>query len=59
MTAVADLAALIEDYCNREGLHLDSAQFARLTPTCSLLERERVLAELPLWARRAIERSAA
>jgi hypothetical protein len=55
MSAVHDLAALVETYCNREGLRLDAAQLQRLTPTCSLLERERVLTELPTWARRAID----
>jgi hypothetical protein len=55
MSVVADFARLAEAYCNREGLCLDRDRFTALTPTCSLVERERILAELPTWARRQIE----
>jgi hypothetical protein len=70
MTLVADFARLIEAFVNDEhveaprdgapliarGARLDAALFAALTPTCTLVEREQVLAQLPTWAQRAVAR---
>lgn len=69
MTLVADFAQMIERFCDDEyiveepggpvayGIRIDHDMFMVLTPTCSVVERERVLAELPPWAQRQIQQS--
>lgn len=71
MSWAKDFASLIEAHCNQEriveepggpvayGMELNHSMFIVMTPTCSLVEREQILAELPMWAQRQIERSAA
>lgn len=56
MSAVQDLATAIEELCNRDGMRLDAPTLERMTPTCSLIERAQVIAALPMWAQRQIER---
>lgn len=58
MSIHQDFANAIVDVCNAESRRLDSPQFEALTPTCSFGERLLILAELPMWAQRDINRTA-
>jgi hypothetical protein len=70
MSVVEDMAALIVNFCNDEGvreqvgsrlvvhgMYLNYDMLLVLTPTCSTLERDEILSALPTWAQRQIQRS--